>query len=125
MALAEQRRKELYAKQGRGNQFTSKEDRDKWITKELKSLNKAIRDKQEQIRRLDQDLKNDTSQESKLDEQIKVQLRTRTHTISALKFSLLIASPSNTRYHNVCFVKMFVSSFRELFFDFSVNLFES
>ena len=72
LALAEQRRKELYAKQGRGNQFTSKEDRDKWITKELKSLNKAIRDKQEQIRRLEQDLKNDTSQESKLDGQIKV-----------------------------------------------------
>ena len=76
LALAEQRRKELYAKQGRGNQFTSKEDRDKWITKELKSLNKAIRDKQEQIKRLEQDLKNDTSQESKLDGQIKVMFST-------------------------------------------------
>lgn len=36
LALKEQKRKELYAKQGRGNQFTSKDDRDKWIQNELK-----------------------------------------------------------------------------------------
>lgn len=36
LALKEQKRKELYAKQGRGSQFTSKEDRDKWIQNELK-----------------------------------------------------------------------------------------
>jgi structural maintenance of chromosome 3 (chondroitin sulfate proteoglycan 6) len=47
--MAEQRRKELYAKQGRGNQFTSRDDRDSWIKKELKSLNRAIRDKEEQV----------------------------------------------------------------------------
>lgn len=50
LSLAEQRRKELYAKQGRGNQFTSRDDRDNWIKKELKSLNRAIRDKEEQVR---------------------------------------------------------------------------
>lgn len=49
LSLAEQRRKELYAKQGRGNQFTSRDDRDNWIKKELKSLNRAIRDKEEQV----------------------------------------------------------------------------
>lgn len=49
LAAAEQRRKELYAKQGRGNQFTSREDRDNWIKNELKSLNKAIKDKEEQV----------------------------------------------------------------------------
>jgi len=32
----EQKRKALYAKQGRGSQFTSKEDRDTWIQTELK-----------------------------------------------------------------------------------------
>lgn len=48
--MAEQRRKELYAKQGRGNQFTSRDDRDVWIKKELKSLNRAIRDKEEQVK---------------------------------------------------------------------------
>lgn len=36
LALKEQKRKELYAKQGRGSQFTSKEDRDRWIQNELK-----------------------------------------------------------------------------------------
>lgn len=36
LALKEQKRKELYAKQGRGSQFTSKEDRDMWIQKELR-----------------------------------------------------------------------------------------
>ena len=70
--MAEQRRKELYAKQGRGNQFTSRDDRDKWITKELKSLNKAIRDKEEQIRRLRDDLQNDQRKGEKLEKQIKV-----------------------------------------------------
>jgi len=49
---AEQKRKELYAKQGRGSHFQSREDRDTWIKKELKSLNKAIKDKEEQIYRL-------------------------------------------------------------------------
>lgn len=36
LALKEQKRKELYAKQGRGSQFTSKEERDRWIQNELK-----------------------------------------------------------------------------------------
>ena len=48
--LAEEKRKELFAKRGRGNQFTSKDDRDKWIRLELKSLGKAIHDKREQVR---------------------------------------------------------------------------
>ena len=34
----------MYAKQGRGSQFTSKAQRDEWIKKELKSLNKQIKD---------------------------------------------------------------------------------
>ena len=75
LAQAEQRRKELYAKQGRGNQFTSKEERDKWINKELKSLNKAIRDKEEQIRRLKADLENDQTKAADLDEKIQVSCR--------------------------------------------------
>lgn len=38
LSLKEQKRKELYAKQGRGSQFTSKEERDQWIQKELRLL---------------------------------------------------------------------------------------
>ncbi len=75
LALAEQRRKELYAKQGRGNQFTSVQERDRWITKELKSLNKAIRDKEEQIRRLKEDLTTDQNKAKRLDKDINVILQ--------------------------------------------------
>ena len=57
LSLKEQKRKELYAKQGRGSQFTSKAQRDEWIQKELKSLNKQIKDKTEQIDKLSDDLK--------------------------------------------------------------------
>ena len=72
MSVAEQRRKELFAKQGRGNQFTSRGDRDKWITKELKSLNKAIRDKDEQIKRLRDDLNGDQSKAESMEGQTNV-----------------------------------------------------
>jgi len=56
LALSEQKRKELYAKQGRTSQFASKEERDKWINRELKSLTKNIRDKTDQIARLKQEI---------------------------------------------------------------------
>lgn len=49
LQAAEQKRKDLYAKQGRGSHFTSREDRDAWIKKELRSLNKAIKDKEDQV----------------------------------------------------------------------------
>lgn len=70
--MSEQRRKELYAKQGRGNQFRSKEERDRWIGKELKSLNKAIHDKEDQIKRLKTDLEEDQEKAQKLELDIKV-----------------------------------------------------
>lgn len=57
LGLKEQKRKELYAKQGRGSQFTSRDQRDTWIQNELKSLSKAIKEKNEQIERLQEDLK--------------------------------------------------------------------
>jgi len=72
--MSEQRRKELYAKQGRGNQFRSKEERDRWIGKELKSLNKAIHDKEDQITRLKTDLAEDQEKAQKLELDIKVSL---------------------------------------------------
>lgn len=59
LGLKEQKRKELYAKQGRGSQFSSKEDRDQWIQKELKSLTKQIKDKTDHKEKLTEDLKKD------------------------------------------------------------------
>lgn len=70
LSLKEQKRKELYAKQGRGSQFTSKSQRDEWIQKELKSLNKQIKDKTEQIDKLSDDLKKDSKKKFELEKKI-------------------------------------------------------
>ncbi|CAB0019270.1 unnamed protein product [Nesidiocoris tenuis] len=73
LALKEQKRKELYAKQGRGNQFTSRSDRDQWIERELKSLNKQIKDKSEHRERLAEDLKKDGEKQVQLEKKISEQ----------------------------------------------------
>lgn len=73
LALKEQKRKELYAKQGRGSQFTSKADRDRWIEKELKSLNKQIKDKSEHRDKLADDLKKDAEKQILLEKKIEEQ----------------------------------------------------
>lgn len=49
MKVCERRRTELYAKQGRKNQFTSAEERDRWITEEKSSLSESIANKESQI----------------------------------------------------------------------------
>lgn len=69
LAQATQERTDLYAKQGRGSQFTSKEERDKWIKKELKSLDQAINDKKRQIAAIHKDLEDtETSKEKNLEQ---------------------------------------------------------
>ncbi|KAL1425431.1 hypothetical protein MTO96_003513 [Rhipicephalus appendiculatus] len=70
LSLKEQKRTELYAKQGRGSQFTSKAERDKWIQKELKSLQKAIRDKRDQIDKLQEDTQRDAKNKVVLERKI-------------------------------------------------------
>ena len=70
LALKEQKRKELYAKQGRGSQFSSKDQRDEWIKKELKSLNKQIKDKGGQIEKLGEDLKKEAKRKVELEKKI-------------------------------------------------------
>ncbi|XP_069679641.1 structural maintenance of chromosomes protein 3 isoform X2 [Periplaneta americana] len=73
LALKEQKRKELYAKQGRGSQFTSKEARDQWIMKELKSLNKQIKDKKDHRDKLAEDMKRDAEKQVQLEKKIEDQ----------------------------------------------------
>lgn len=73
LTLKEQKRKELYAKQGRGSQFTSKDDRDRWIQNELKSLNKQIKDKRDHMVRLEADLKRDAQKSVELAKKIEEQ----------------------------------------------------
>ncbi|XP_055370824.1 structural maintenance of chromosomes protein 3 [Condylostylus longicornis] len=73
LSLKEQKRKELYAKQGRGSQFSSREERDKWIQNELKSLNKQIKDKINHQNKLLDDLKKDANMEKELTRKIEEQ----------------------------------------------------
>ncbi|XP_026496209.1 structural maintenance of chromosomes protein 3 [Vanessa tameamea] len=70
LALNQQKRQELYAKQGRGTQFTSKQDRDRWIEKELKSLNKQIKDKKDHENKLREDLRRDATKLTELEKRI-------------------------------------------------------
>ncbi|KAK4321318.1 hypothetical protein Pmani_007859 [Petrolisthes manimaculis] len=52
LSVKKQKIKELYAKQGRGRQFTTKEERDQWIHEELKSVDWAITETKPQIEQL-------------------------------------------------------------------------
>lgn len=70
LGLKEQKRKELYAKQGRGSQFSSRDERDKWIQNELKSLNKQIKDKISHQNKLTDDLKRDALKQTELEKKI-------------------------------------------------------
>lgn len=70
LGLKEQKRKELYAKQGRGAQFSSREERDKWIQNELKSLTKQIKDKISHQTKLTDDLKRDATKQKELETKI-------------------------------------------------------
>lgn len=69
---AEHRRKELYAKQGRGNQFQSKQQRDEWIKNQMRGLNKAIKDKENTISRLKEEIRKDETRDNKLTADLQV-----------------------------------------------------
>merc|ERR1719244_1426672 len=70
LSLKDQKRKELYAKQGRGSQFTSKEQRDQWIQKELRSIERAMSEKKDQIRRLDEEILRDGERNRDLEKRL-------------------------------------------------------
>lgn len=84
LAQATQERTDLYAKQGRGSQFTSKEERDKWIKKELKSLDQAINDKKRQIAAIHKDLEDTEMNKEKNLEQYNVSVLKTDNCLSPL-----------------------------------------
>ncbi|RNA19802.1 structural maintenance of chromosomes 3-like [Brachionus plicatilis] len=63
--LCEQKRNEIYAKQGRSTRFGTKEDRDRWIKNELKIINKAVEDKNNLSSRLNEELRSDKDRTDK------------------------------------------------------------
>ncbi|KRZ34969.1 Structural maintenance of chromosomes protein 3 [Trichinella pseudospiralis] len=56
LAIAEQRQRELYSKQGWTEQFRSVEERDQWIKRNLAKITRQISDKRDQIVRLKSEL---------------------------------------------------------------------
>ena len=72
LKAAEQRRKELYAKQGRGNQFRNREERDSWIQNELKTLQRGVKDKETQIANLQEEINASKKSQDELQEEISV-----------------------------------------------------
>lgn len=74
--MAEQRRKELYAKQGRGNQFRNREERDTWIKSELKTLQRGIQDKETQIVNLREEIDVSKNNQQELEAEISVRFLT-------------------------------------------------
>lgn len=68
--LCEQKRNEIYAKQGRSTRFRTKEDRDQWIKKELKTITKAIEDKSGLSDKLKQELNQDRERAEKFKQEV-------------------------------------------------------
>lgn len=60
----------FFPTKGRGSQFKSKEDRDKWIQTELKSLAKQIKDKITHQNKLQDDSKRDAAKQAELEKKI-------------------------------------------------------
>jgi structural maintenance of chromosome 3 (chondroitin sulfate proteoglycan 6) len=56
LKACEQHRSELFAKQGRVQQFSSTQERDRWINSEITSLQQSVAHKEQQIHQFEQDI---------------------------------------------------------------------
>lgn len=56
LKACEQRRSELFAKQGRGQQFATVGERDAWIKREMQSLSESLEHKRAQMAQLHKDV---------------------------------------------------------------------
>ena len=72
LKVCEQRRSELFAKQGRGQQFTSVEERDAWIRREAQSLSQSLENKRRQMSKLRQDVEGSKAKVKQQEQEIKV-----------------------------------------------------
>lgn len=72
LKACEQRRAELFAKQGRGQQFSSGKERDNWIKKEAQSLSESLETKRRQLAQLRQDVEQSKVKVTQQEQEIKV-----------------------------------------------------
>lgn len=72
LQVAQQRRKELFAKKGRRNQFRSQDERDNWISGEIRTLQRNMRDRETQIKNLQEEIQRSKNELETLDTDIGV-----------------------------------------------------
>ena len=72
LKACEQRRSELFAKQGRGQQFASVEERDAWIRREVQSLSESLEHKRKQMAQLRQDVEHSKVKVKQQEQDVKV-----------------------------------------------------
>ena len=72
LKACEQRRSELFAKQGRGQQFASVNDRDAWIRREAQSLSDSLENKRRQLAQLRRDVEQNKVKVKQQEQEIKV-----------------------------------------------------
>jgi structural maintenance of chromosome 3 (chondroitin sulfate proteoglycan 6) len=71
LKACEQRRSELFAKQGRGQQFASVDARDAWIRREAGSLSESLENKKRQLAQLHQDVEQSKAKVKRQEQDIK------------------------------------------------------
>ena len=72
LKVCEQRRSELFAKQGRGQQFGSVAERDRWIRREAQSMAESLENKRRQMSQLRQDVEQSKAKVKQQEQDIKV-----------------------------------------------------
>jgi len=70
IAAAERRLTELYSKQGQLSQFKNKDERDRWLQKQINELEATLKSKREQVKGLQQDLASGKTSLQELSEDI-------------------------------------------------------
>ena len=72
LKTCEQRRSELFAKQGRGQQFATVDERDAWIKREMQSLSESLDHKRTRMSQLHQDVEHMKVKVKQQEQDIKV-----------------------------------------------------
>ena len=85
LKACEQRRSELFAKQGRGQQFASVDARDAWIRREAGSLSESLENKKRQLAQLHQDVEQSKAKVKRQEQDIKVHTYTSAGCVNLLR----------------------------------------
>ncbi len=77
MRIQEQRCKEIYARQGHKDQFSSEAERDQWLQKEIRFSDRQISETREQIESLERELEAEVHDDERCKTRLAVSILTR------------------------------------------------